>query len=75
MHVTLIVHGEEDHKEVDWLRKHRHGYGHLASMELAAGLCKWQKLETTVSGITPEAVYNTGPRKLLAWCMLDTPTE
>lgn len=73
--VTLITHGEEDQKEVDWVGKHRHGYGHLAGMELDPGSFSWQQLETTVVGVTSEAVYNTGPRKLLAWCMLDTPSE
>ena len=75
IHVTFMVHREEDQKEVDWLGKHRHGYGHLAGLNLNAGLITWRTLETTVIGVTPLAVYNTGPRKLLAWCMLDTPSD
>ena len=71
--VTLITHSEEDQKEVDWVGKHRHGYGHLASMELDPGSFTWQQLETTVSGVMPEAVYNTGPRKLLAWAASGRP--
>ena len=42
--------------------------------KLSSGLFKWQQSDT-ISSVTPEAVYNTEPRKLLAWCMLDTPVE
>ena len=42
-------------------------------MEMAPGRFTWRHLETAINGITPEAVFYTGARKLLAWCMLDTP--
>ena len=59
-----LIYGEKD-KEVDWLGKHVDTW---PSIDLASARFKWQQLETTVSGVTPEAVY-TEPRKPLA---LDT---
>ena len=59
-------------KEVDWLGKHKHGSGHLPGLFLDAGVTPRWQLKTPLREVTPRAVSNTGPRKLLAWCMLDT---
>lgn len=73
--VTWIASRHEDAKEVDWLGKGHHGYNHLPSLTLAAGSTTWLDLETSVPEVTPKAVFHTGPRQLLAWCMIDTPEE
>ena len=52
--VTYIEYREDDQKEVDWVGKHKHGYGHLASIEMAPGSFTWRHLETTINGVTPE---------------------
>ena len=70
--VTYIVHGDEDQKEVDWVGKHKHGYGHLAGMEMEPGLFKWQKLETTISGVTPCTILDHG-NYLLGACWIPLP--
>lgn len=54
---TWIAQRCEEAKEVDWLGKGHHGYGHLPSCAIGAGTTTWLDLERANPTVTPRAMY------------------
>ena len=50
-----------------------HNYSHLPGLPVPTGSTTWNILERAVRGVTPMAVSHAGPRRVLAWCLLDIP--
>ena len=75
IHFTWITHSEEDKNEIDWLGGMQHNYYHLPCLSLPTGCYTWNQLERTVSGVSPTEVSHAGPRRLLAWVLIDIPED
>ena len=70
INVTWIQQQTDDKLDVDWLGAGHHNYGHLVAIDLPLGNVTWNYLETNYPAVTPKAIFQTGPRRLLSWCML-----
>ena len=70
INITWIEQQPDDKLDVDWLGAGHHNYGHLVAMDLPLGTVTWNYLETNYPAVTPKAMFQTGPRMLLSWCML-----
>ena len=68
--IVWISYRQEDKLEVDWLGAGHHNYSHLVALNLQNGSFTWNDLETNYPKVTPKVIYQTGPRRLLSWCML-----
>ena len=68
--ITWIEQLPDDKLDVDWLGAGHHNYGHLVAIDLPLGTVTWNHLETNFPAVTPKAIFQTGPRRLLSWCML-----
>ena len=70
MQITWIDQLPDDKLDVDWLGAGHHNYGHLVAIDLPQGTVTWNDLETNHPEVTPKVIFQTGPRRLLSWCML-----
>ena len=70
MRITWIDQLPDDKLDVDWLGAGHHNYGHLVAIDLPHGTVTWNQLETNHPAVTPKVIFQTGPRRLLSWCML-----
>ena len=73
MRLTWINGRDEDKHEIEWLGGQLHNYAHLPALAIPAGPTTWNTLERSYRGVTPMAVSHAGPRRVLAWCLLDIP--
>ena len=72
---TWIAMREDDKNEIDWLGAMQHNYYHLPCLELPPGTTTWNQLERQIEGVSPIEVSHAGPRRLLAWCLIDIPDD
>ena len=75
IYLTWITQCDEDKNEIDWLGGMQHNYYHLPCLSLPSGCYTWNQLERQVSGVSPAEVSHAGPRRLLAWVLIDIPEE
>ena len=48
---------------------------HLPCLHLPTGSFTWNQLERQGAGVSPVEVSHAGPRRLLAWVLIDIPEE
>ena len=53
----------------------QHNYYHVPCLSLPPGSFTWNQLERQVAGVSPVEVSHAGPRRLLAWVLIDIPEE
>ena len=75
IYLTWITQSDDDKNEIDWLGGMQHNYYHLPCLPLPTGCYTWNQLERQVSGVSPVEVSHAGPRRLLAWVLIDIPDE
>ena len=70
INVTWIEQLTDDKLDVDSLGAEHQNYGHLVAMFTARNSHMELFLETKYPAVTPKAIFQTGPRRLLSWCIL-----